>query len=300
MSARKLVTLAAIALVSLGANAKPDFKVPSAPPAPAEWANQCKDFDEWDKPGPPFRIFGNTYYVGTCGIASILIASDRGHALIDSGTEAGAEVVMANVARLGLRMNDVKALLMSHEHFDHVGGMARLQQFTVARLSVSAAAEPVLASGRASASDPQAAILPLMKPVSRLERVNPGDQGYAARTLLNPYFTPGHTPGAMSWSWKSCEGKVCKTIVYADSLSAISDDKFRYSAHPEYVAAFRASLAQIAALPCDILITPHPSSSKMRARILAGSLVDQNACRDYAAQQSKMLDARLAKEAAGK
>ena len=90
------------------------------------------------------------------------------------------------------------------------------------------------------------------------------------------------------------------TIVYADSLTPVSSDGYRFSDHPEYLAAFRASIAKIASLKCDILLTPHPSASGMRDRLLKGSLVHPQACQAYAARLSKQLDERLAKEADGK
>src|SRR5215471_18627211 len=117
--------------------------------------------------------------------------------------------------------------------------------------------------------------------------------------MLTAMTTPGHTPGALSWRWVSCDGGVCRTIVYADSLTAVSGDKYRFSDHPETVAAFRASIAKIAASPCEILVTPHPSASDMPRRLALGQpLFDQDACKTYAAARSRDLDDRLAKEAA--
>src|SRR5437763_2736693 len=119
--------------------------------------------------------------------------------------------------------------------------------------------------------------------------------------MLTAIATPGHTPGALSWRWVSCDGGVCRTIVYADSLHPISNDKYRFSDHPASVAAFRASIAKIAASPCEILLTPHPSASAMPDRLALGKpLFDADACKTYAAARSKDLDDRLAKEAATK
>ena len=99
---------------------------PPSPPA-SDWVNSCTDWDKWDKAGPPYQIYGNSYYVGTCGISAILITGADGHILIDGATEAGAEVIATNIRALGFSLQDVKLLLQSHEHFDHVGGFARLQ-----------------------------------------------------------------------------------------------------------------------------------------------------------------------------
>lgn len=114
------------------------------------------------------------------------------------------------------------------------------------------------------------------------------------------FATPGHTPGALTWQWQSCEQRErCRTIVYSDSLSPVSRDDYRFSDHPAYLAAFRASLAKVAALDCDILLSPHPSASGMRERLLKGDFNDPDACKDYAAGIGKRLDERLAKEASG-
>jgi metallo-beta-lactamase class B len=92
---------------------------------------------------------------------------------------------------------------------------------------------------------------------------------------------------------------VCRQIVYADSLTPKSNDKYRFSDHPAYLAAYRASIAKVAALDCDILLSPHPSASHMVSRFGDANVEDRNACRNYAADITKQLDERLAKEAAG-
>lgn len=295
----KASLLALTSLGLLGASTQLFRLTPREPPPPTQWAQACADFDEWDKPGPPFRIHGNTYYVGTCGISAILINSPGNQVLIDSGTLAGAKIVAGNITRLGLGLREIKALLMSHEHFDHVGGMAWMQEQTGVLLLASKPAAAVMRSGVASKDDPQLAHLTAMKPVKRVADVDEDSALLAAGTKFKPLLTPGHTPGATSWTWQSCEGKECLTIVYADSLNPISAEGYRFSDHPEYVVEFRTSLYRLAALDCDILITPHPGSSDMRKRILGSGLVDQNACMEYAKSALKRLDARLEQERAG-
>ena len=276
------------------------------PRAPIEtagpvYAGTCRGVDDWDAPAPPVRIHGNTYLVGTCGISAILIAGDQGHILIDGGTEKGADLIAENIRTLGFRLKDVRILLHSHEHMDHVGGIGRLQQLTGAQLFASADAAKVFTTGAATADDPQAGMHKPF-PTARVDRVvKDGELVRLGNLQLTAIATPGHTPGALSWTWGSCDGGVCRHIVFADSLSAISRDDYRFSAHPSYVAGFRAGLANVAKVNCEILLTPHPSASNMVERI-AGRvpLVNANACRDYAATKTKDLDARLAKEAAPK
>ena len=276
------------------------------PKAPIEesgpqWAAACGDSTDWDQPAPPVRIHANTYLVGTCGISSILITGDEGHVLIDGGTEQGAEVIAANIRAIGFKLTDIRYLLISHEHFDHVGGIARLQQLTGATLVTSAPAEAVLNTGLPSIDDPQAGMHKPFPAASVGRLVKDGDEIRLGNLMLTAMTTPGHTRGATSWRWESCDGAECRTMVYADSLSAVSRDDYKFSAHPAYLAAYRASIAKIAAGRCEILLTPHPSASAMKERMTGKQpLFDLEGCKNYAAKVGKMLDERLAKEAAAK
>src|SRR5688572_1031185 len=90
---------------------------------PAEWAAQCGDWDEWDKPAPAFRVHGDTYHVGTCGITAVLVAGPQGDVLLDTGTRNGSSSVLANIRNLGFYQENLRAILTSHEHYDHVGGV---------------------------------------------------------------------------------------------------------------------------------------------------------------------------------
>ena len=302
---------AAIASILLSGTAAAQLSFPlgkaprqiERPKAPIEesgplWAEVCGDSTDWDKPAPPVRIHANTYLVGTCGISAILIAGEDGHVLIDGGTEVGAEEIAENIRRLGFRLGDIKYLLMSHEHFDHVGGMARLQQLTGATLVTSAPAEKVLNTGLPSPDDPQSGMHKPF-PAAQVGRViADGGDILIGNIRLFAMTTPGHTPGALSWRWESCDGGVCRTMVYADSLSAVSRDDYKFSDHADYLAAYRSSIAKVAASPCEILLTPHPSASAMRDRMIGQQrLFDTEGCRNYAAKLTKNLDARLAKEA---
>lgn len=299
---KRLVFLAALPL--LAGAAKPAAPVPQpAPATPAGWVSACKDWDDWDKAGPPFRIHGNSFYVGTCGIAAILVTSPAGHVLIDSGTEKGAGVIAANIRRLGFRLKDVKLLLHSHEHFDHVGGHAVIQRLTGATVAASAAAAPVLESGRDSPEDPQAGMHAAMTPVKVGRRLADGEVVRLGGLALTAHATPGHTPGALSWTWTSCArgSRDCRRIAFADSLSAVSADAYRFADHPAYLGAYRTAISRVAGLPCDILITPHPSASDLRTRLAAGALNRPDGqCATYARTIGERLDQRLARETEGK
>ena len=254
----------------------------------------------WNEPATPRHLHGNTWYVGTCGISALLLTSPQGHVVIDAGTPKGGVQVVDNIRKLGFKPKDVRAIVFSHEHLDHAGGLAELQRATGAPVLSRAPALATLERGASDRSDPQLLELDSFPAVREIRVIADDEVVKVGPISLQAIPTPGHTPGGTSWTWRSCQGDDCQQIVYADSLTAISDDSYRFSEHPDYVAAFRDTLSRVAALDCDILVTPHPSASKLWSRIgpdASEPLVDNGACRGYANYASQRLDKRLADEA---
>lgn len=274
----------------------------SAPPLrPATFAEHqasCAGRDGWSDPAPSVRIFGNVYDVGTCGIVVLLVQGDAGAIVIDGATAEAAPSIAVNIERLGLGLSDVKLLLSTHEHGDHAGGLAALQRRTGAVMVARSAARRALESGVPAADDPQrGGDLPAYAGVRVARIVADGEVVRLGDIRMTAHATPGHAPGSTSWSWRSCEGRLCHDIVYADSLTAVAADGYRFTDHPAYLRRFRASIAKIAGLRCDLVVTPHPAASDLYAR-LAGTkpLVDPHGCAAYADAAAAKLDARLAGE----
>jgi len=267
----------------------------------AALAQACEGRDGWSDPAPPARIHGNTYYVGTCGIAALLVTTPDGHALIDGATDEAAPGILANIRALGFDPRDVRVIVGSHEHIDHMGGFAALKAATGARLLVSAGARRAVETGETDPADPQSGVIDNMIPVAvdglvqDRQPVPVGSSGF----VLNPVATRGHTDGGTSWTWESCEDGECVSIAYVDSLTAVSRDGYRFTDHPDRVAPFRPTFDRVAAMPCDILVTPHPSISNLFARLSGTApLQDSAACQILADAMRLRLDTRLAQEAA--
>lgn len=265
----------------------------------------CAADPDWHQPTQPRRIHGNSWYVGTCGLSAVLITSDEGHVLIDGATEKAAPQIEANIRKLGVDPRRIRYLLNSHEHNDHAGGLAHLQRVSGATVVARAPAVGALKTGKTDRGDPQFLSVSPFPPVTAVQVIGDGETLRLGPIALTAHATPGHTPGGTSWSWRACdEAGDCRAIAYADSLTPISDDVYRYSdesAHPGVVAAFRRSIETVATLPCDILVTPHPNASDLLARLDAPSPQGQggaNDCRAYAAAGAGKLEARLAKERA--
>ncbi|MDE1148798.1 MAG: subclass B3 metallo-beta-lactamase [Azospirillaceae bacterium] len=269
---------------------------------PAAAPAACKEGADWNTPAAPQHIFGDTWYVGTCGLSAILITSAQGHILIDGATEKAAPMIEANIKALGYELQDVRYILNSHEHLDHAGGIAQLQRDTGATVLALPAAAAALERGKGDRGDPQYLSIDPFPPVSDVHRIQDGEVVTLGQLKLTAHATPGHTPGATTWTWDSCEQARCLHVIYADSLSAYSDAVYRYgdeAAHPGVVAAFRQAIAAVAALPCDILLTPHPDAARLWSRLGPNAtepLVDASACRRHADTVTARLNKKLDEE----
>lgn len=264
-------------------------------------AEACGGKLGWTDPAPPARIFANVYDVGTCGISAILLVGDKGDILIDTGPTEAAPIVLQNLRRLGVRPGEVKILLATHEHSDHVGGFEQILAATGAKAWLSPGTARALEAGAVDPADPQfGSIAPPPKaPVAR--RLGDGEVVRLGSLRVVSYATPGHSLGGESYAWRSCAAGRCLQIAYADSLTAVSRKGYRFSEHPERVAALRQAIARVRGMPCDVLLTPHPEASDMTARVAGEKpLIDPLACATYAERARAGIESRLAKEASDK
>ncbi len=272
---------------------------PVAPESAARWLVGPED---------PIRIHGATYLVGFAGLNIALIDTGDGLILIDGAVPQAVRDIQANIRRLGFRVEDIRYILSTEPHLDHAGGIAALARDSGATVIASEAAAEVLRRGRSGPDDPQAAWLDDFPPVQRVRVIADGETLRLGNGEIVARATPGHTPGSMSWSWRSCEGETCLDIVFGASLSPLAAEPYRFSdpRNAPALAAFRDTFARMRTLPCDILLTPHHGQSdgtEKLARLRAGQtpnpFIDAGACRTYADGSEARLDALLVREAEG-
>jgi len=280
------------------------FQTPSFQSDPP---HKCESCDEWNKPREPLRLFGNSYYVGTDGLSAILIVGSEGHILLDGGLEQSAAVIDANIRKLGFKTQDIKVIVNSHGHYDHAGGIAALQRASGAPVYASPSGASALERGENTPDDPQFGFGKAdnaFPPVKGVKVINDNQVLGVGNISIVAHFTPGHTPGSTTWTWQSCEGARCLNMVYADSISAISAPGFKFTATPEVVNLFRRSITRLSELPCDIVVSTHPSATNLDAKFkkraeLKGAGPDpfvDHGCKALAAGAMKGLEARIAEE----
>lgn len=288
------------ALVSRGSD--PGGSVVARSEAPDLKPIACSSCDDWNEPQVPFRLHGRSFYVGTKGLSVVVVDTGRGLVLLDGALPQSVPRIVANLSSLQLRITDVRWILMSHAHYDHVGGIAALARASGARVMASPLAAAALRAGHVMKDDPQhpSVPFPLVPNVVELEAatVRLGD------VTFTKHDTPGHTPGGSTWSWKSCDARGCVNMVYADSLNPISSAPgFQFSRDPASLGRFRAAIKTVRSLPCDILVSVHPGFSglfekqeRRRSSHTTDPLIDPGACRRYADGATKALDSRLVDE----
>jgi metallo-beta-lactamase class B len=274
--------------------------------ARAQDAVHCHSCDEWNKPQAPFKVYGNTWYVGTAGLSALLVTSPQGHVLLDGALPQSAQQIKKNIESLGFRIEDVKLILNSHAHFDHAGGIAALQRASGAVVAASPSSARGLELGENLKDDPQydpAHSEPVAK-VAKVKVVRDGETLKVGPLRLTAHFTPGHTPGATAWTWQSCDKGACRNIVYADSLTAVSTDGFHFTGdatHPDISGSFRASIAKVEKLPCDVIVSTHPGFTgtfeKLAARTPANNtFVTPDGCKAYAQAALRNVEKRIESE----
>jgi metallo-beta-lactamase class B len=264
---------------------------------------------DWTAAQAPFKIYGNTYYVGSKGITSLLITSEFGHVLIDGGPPENAKLIAKNIESLGFKLTDVKAILNSHAHWDHMGGIAELQQLTGAPVYLRRPSEQALRTGKLAPDDPQFGMkAPAIPPAKTIWIVSDEQLLGIGSNRLQAFATAGHTPGGTTWAWDACDKDKCLKVVYADSLTPVSAEKFKFSAsksYPEVLGDFEQSFTRLETMPCDVLITPHPEVSDFFERIAKRdadkpeSLKEEGGCKRYAQAARAKLAERLASEKKG-
>lgn len=261
----------------------------------------CKSNMDWSEPTFARHIYGNTWYVGTCAISVILIATPKGHFLIDGATEAAVPSIKANITSLGVKLSDIKYILTTHEHIDHVGGVAKLQSDTGAVVISRTAAANSLTSGQGDPRDPQFTSLEAFTPITNLKTIRDKEQLTLGDSTVHNLPMPGHTPNGSGWSWKECEADKCLNIIFSDSLSSISNKFYRFSKPNSIAKELIATTKRLEKMQCDILLTGHDMQSNLLNR-LDGKvpLINVKACKELAKLGRTGLKKRIENEKLGK
>jgi metallo-beta-lactamase class B len=219
----------------------------------------------WNRPVEPFRIAGNVYYVGAADLTSYLITTPKGHILLDSGMLKTVPLVRANIEKLGFKLADVKALVNSHAHYDHAGGLAELKRLTKATLYASEADAKLLARG--GKGDPNYGDRFEFEAVSTDQTFNDGWKLKLGGTTLTAMVTPGHTQGCTSWTMDVTEAGRRVKAIFVCSVTAPGYTLVGNKEHPEIVSDYESTFRRLKALKVDLFLSSHASAFEMAEKL---------------------------------
>ncbi|HUA18236.1 MAG TPA: subclass B3 metallo-beta-lactamase [Bryobacteraceae bacterium] len=209
--------------------------------------------DQFNKPFPPHKVIGNIYYVGSYSLGSFLMVTPQGNILLNSCFEKTVPVIRASVEALGFKFTDIKILLGSHAHADHMEGDALVKELTGAQVMVMAEDAPALRK-----------IMPEGKPHPIDKILHDGEKVKLGGVTLVAHLTPGHTRGCTSWSMQAHEDGKAHNVVVIGSMGVnpgfrLVDNKEVPGIAQEYMRGFKV----LRSLPCDVPLGSHPAMYNM-------------------------------------
>jgi metallo-beta-lactamase class B len=262
---------------------------------------------EWTEPFPPFRIAGNLYYVGSKGLATYLITTPQGHVVINSDLEANVPMIKSSIEQLGFRFSDVKVLLISHAHWDHDAGSAKLKALTGAKYMVMDADVPVVESGGKNDFH-YGADTSTLYPPTKVDRVlHDGDEVKLGDAVLVAHLTPGHTKGCTTWTMVVRDAGKSYNVVIVGSPNVNGGYKLVDNAkYPRIAEDFERTFRVLKSLPVDIFLGAHGAYFDLDTkypRMKAGAtnvFVDPKGYAAYVDEREHAFRAELAKQTAAR
>jgi len=220
------------------------------------------DLAAWNVPEPPLRVVGPIHYVGTHELGAYLFVTPAGHILLDGGIPASAPLIAQSIRTLGFKPEDIRILLTSQAHFDHVGTMAYFQRLSKARVEVMRGDDRIVEDGGKSdylfGSDPDPTVR--FEPVKVDRVLADGDTVTLGDVTLTAKLTPGHTPGCTTWISTVRDGGKTYRVVFPGSVSVNPGTRLvDRPSYPGILEDYRRTLDILGSLEPDIFLTAHAS-----------------------------------------
>jgi metallo-beta-lactamase class B len=205
------------------------------------------------KPFPPHKVIGNVYSVGSEIHGSFLVTTPEGHILVNTNFEEMVPALREAVEKLGFRFADIKIILGSHAHSDHMEGDARVKQLTGARVMAMAQDIPALEAMRPGGK---------AHPIDRV--LHDGDEVTLGGTTLIARHTPGHTSGNTTWLMKAEEGGRAYDVVILGGMGVTANAPLVGKSGPTPLAEdYIRSFALLRSFHCDVPLGSHTSMYNM-------------------------------------
>jgi metallo-beta-lactamase class B len=258
----------------------------------------------WTQATKPLRLAGPIHYVGTAELAAFLIHTPQGHILIDGAVPSAAPVIEKSIRDLGFKPEDIRILLTTQAHFDHVGTHAHFKKLSGAIVQAMDGDAQLLRSGGKTDylfGDNPAYHFPPMA-VDRV--LKDGDIVTLGGERLTARKTPGHTPGSTTFLMDINEGGKILRVAFVASMSVSPGT--RLSKNPSYPGIredYRKTFDTLASLKPDIFFSGHASffnfekkRTKINEKNPAAAFVDPQGFTQLVAEKRADFDKYVAGE----
>ena len=228
---------------------------------------------DWNAPFPAHQVIDNIYFVGTQQLGSFLVTTPEGHILINSDFESTVPSIRRSIEDLGFAFSDIKIILGSHAHGDHMEADALVQELTGAEVMVMRQDVERLRRLRPGGKE---------HPIDRL--LDDGDEVTLGGTTLVAHRTAGHTQGCTSWALEVEESGQTYLALIVGSFGVnpgyVLVDNPDY---PEIADDYRATFAKARSLPVDVFLGSHGFWYDMERKL-------ERALTQAAGQQNPFID----------
>lgn len=248
----------------------------------------------WSQDYEPFRIAGNLYYVGTYDLACYLITTPEGHILINTGLAGSVPMIRSHIEALGFRFSDIKILLATHAHFDHVGGMAEVKKITGAKMRINENDAAVLADGGNSDyifGGKGSMFLPVRADVL----LHDHDTVRLGAMQIVVLHHPGHTKGACSFLFDVKDDQRSYRVLIANIPTILDGTDLKGMAnYPNVGKDYAYTLDAMKKLNFDIWLASHASQFGLQTKHKPGDGYHPEAFFDRKGYDSVMDDMQKA------
>lgn len=240
MKKLNVISISIVLLYSMGALAQ-------APVSPPE------GHTDRTVPIEPFNIIDNIYFVGEyVQLASYLITGSDGHIIVDTGYDVSVPVIINNIKKLGFDPEDIKLIIGTHAHGDHVDGHTRMQEKTGATILASAADKEVIETGgETDFRDGDWRPAKVNRVVEDGEVIRLGD------TAITVNLTPGHTRGCISLSMVAEEDKQKYDVLILGGVRIAARPVLGHPNYPNMAQDFASTFEKLQKMPVDIFLGGH-------------------------------------------
>lgn len=233
-----------------------------------EQMQQTKNLDYYAHPAryyvKPFKVAGNVYYIGDSKVCAHLIDTGEGLIMFDSGFQHSIHLLVQAVWEAGFNPADIRLLIHSHEHFDHIGAANEFKDLYGCKLAISRAGAEIMRERPElvylkACPNPYAS---LFTPDLELED---GQVIKLGNTRIECVLTPGHSPGVMSFFFDTEENGTTYHVGYfgGAGFNTLYREKLLEDGLPLSMReTFLESLRKVRERPVDVVLGNHPRQNE--------------------------------------